>query len=50
MIALTANDDKRIQLIDLVERYACKRRKDLVCKREKIQSTNVIKQFKNDLL
>ena len=50
MIALSANDDKRIQLIDLVERYACNRRKDLVCKREKIQSTNVIKQFKNDLL
>ena len=48
MIALSANDDKIIQLLDLVEKYACKRRKDLVCKREKIQSTNIIKQFKND--
>ena len=33
MIALSANDDKRIQLTDLIEKYACKRRKDLVYKR-----------------
>ena len=33
-IALSSNDDKRIQSIDSVETYAHKMSKDLVCKEE----------------
>ena len=33
-IALSANDDKRIQSIDLIKTYAYRTSKDLVCKKE----------------
>ena len=33
-IALSANDDKRIQSIDSLETYAYETSKDLVCKKE----------------
>ena len=45
-IGLTANDDKRIQSIDPIERYAYGMRKDLVCKKGESKCNNIIKQYK----
>ena len=45
-IALSLNDGKIIQWIDLTERYTYGTRKDLVCKKEEIKFNNVIKQHK----
>ena len=46
-IALSSNDDKRIQSIDLIEKYAHGTSKDLVCKKEGIKCDNITKQYKN---
>ena len=46
-IALSSNDDKRIQSIHLIETYAYGMNKDLVCKKEEIECNNTIKQYKN---
>ena len=46
-IALSANDDKRIQSIDSIETYAIGISKDLACKNRKIKCNNIIKQYKN---
>ena len=46
-IALSSNDDKRIQSIDVIETYAYGMNKDLVCKKEEIECNNTIKQYKN---
>ena len=35
------------QLIGLIETYACRTSKDLICKKEKINRDNIIKQYKN---
>ena len=43
-IALSSNDDKRIQLIDSIETYAYGASKHLVCKKEEIKCNNIIKQ------
>ena len=45
-IALSLNDGKIIQWIDLTERYTYRTRKDLVCKKEEIKFNNIIKQHK----
>ena len=45
-IYLSLNDGKRIQWIDLTERYTYGTKKDLVCKKEEIKFNNVIKQHK----
>ena len=53
--ALSCNDDKRMQpidliemqSIDLIETYACRMNKNLVCKTEEIKCNNIIKQYKN---
>ena len=45
-IALSANDNKRIQSIDSIETYAYGISKDPVCKEEEIKCNNVIKQYK----
>ena len=45
-IALSLNDGKIIQWIDLTERYTYGTRKDLVCKKEEIKFNNIIKQHK----
>ena len=45
-IVLSANDDKKIQLIDSVETHAYGTRKDLICKKEKTKCNNIIKQCK----
>ena len=46
-IALSSNDDKRIQAIYLIETYAYGLSKDLICKKENIKRNNIIKQYKN---
>ena len=42
-IALSSNDDKRIQSINSIETYACGKTKDLICKKEKIKQLSIIK-------
>ena len=50
-IALSSNDDKRIQSISLVEPFACiQNKKDLIRKKEEIKCSNTIKQHKNGQL
>ena len=49
-VALSSNDDKRIQLIDSIEVYAYGTSKDLVKKKVQIKCNNIIKQYKNVLL
>ena len=46
-IALSSNDDKRMQSIDLIETYAYGTRKDLVSEEEEIKWNNIIKRYKN---
>ena len=43
-----ANDDKRKQLIDLLETYAYGTSKNLVRKKDEIKCINITKQYKND--
>ena len=43
-IALSANDDKRIQSIDSIETYAYGTSKELIYKNEEIKLNNIIKQ------
>ena len=45
-IALSANHDKRVQSIDLIETYPYGTSKDLVCKKEELKCNNIIKQYK----
>ena len=47
-IALSSNDDKIIQSIDLIETYAYGTSKGLVSKKQEIKCNNIIKQYKND--
>ena len=47
-IALSSNDDKRMQSIDSIETYAYGTRKDLVSEKEEAKCNNIVKQFKND--
>ena len=44
-IALSLNDDQRIQSINSIETYAHGTSKDLLCKKEKIKCHNIIKQY-----
>ena len=46
-IALSSNDDKRIQSIYLTETYSYGMSKDLTWKKEKIKRINIIKQYTN---
>ena len=45
-IALSSNDDKRIESIDWIETYGQWKSKGLVCKKEEIKCNNIIKQYK----
>ena len=45
-IALSSNDDKRMQSIDLIETCAYGARKDLGSEKEGIKCNNVIKWYK----
>ena len=47
-IALSSNNDKRMQSIDLIETYAYGTSKDLVSKKEETKYNNIIKRSKND--
>ena len=46
-IALSLNDEERMQSIDLVKEYSHGKSKDLVCKKEETECNNIIKQYKN---
>ena len=43
-IALSSNDDKKMQSIYSIETYAYEIDKDVVCKKEEIKCTNIRKQ------
>ena len=45
-IAISSNDDKRMQSLDLIEMYACEIRKDLLSEKEEIKCKDKIKQYK----
>ena len=47
-IVLSANDDKLIQPINSIERYAYGTSKDLVCEKEETICNSIIKQYKNN--
>ena len=47
-VALSSNDDKRMQSIDLIETYSYGMSKDLVSEKDKVKCNNIIKQYKND--
>ena len=47
-IALSSNDDKRMQSIDLIEAFPYETSKDLVSEKEEIKCNNTIKPYKND--
>ena len=46
-IALSSMYDKRIQSIDSIETDTHGTSKDIVCKKEEINYSNIIKQYKN---
>ena len=45
-IALSLNDDKRMQSIDSIEKYASGTSNDLLSDKEEIKSNNMIKRYK----
>ena len=45
-IALSSNDDKKIQSADSIETHAYGKTKDLVIEEEEIKCNSVIKQYK----
>ena len=47
-IALSSNDDTKMQSIDSIETYAYGTNKDLVSEKEEIKCNNIIKQLKDD--
>ena len=46
-IALSSNNDTRIKSIGSVETYTYRMNKDLVCEKEEIKCSNIMKQYKN---
>ena len=49
-IALTSNDDKKMQSIDLIETYVYGTSEDLVSDKKEIKCNNTIKWYKSDKL
>ena len=47
-IALSSNDNKRMQSINSIETYAYGTSKDLVSDNEESKRSNIIKLYKND--
>ena len=45
-IALSLNDDKRMQSIDSIEIYAYRTSKDLVSEKKEIKCSNIIKRYR----
>ena len=46
-VALSSNDDQRMQSIDLMETHAYGTSKDLVSEKEEMKGNNIIKRYKN---
>ena len=46
-VALSSNDDQRMQSIDLMETHAYGTSKDLVSEKEEMKGNNTIKRYKN---
>ena len=46
-IAITSNDDKRMQSIGSTEKYAHEMSKDLIWKKTKIKGISITKQYKS---
>ena len=49
-ITMSANNDKIMHLIDLIETFANQRSKHLLREKEEIKYNNIIKQYKNQQL
>ena len=47
---ISSNDDKRMQSVDSIVRYAYGTSKDLVSEKEEIKCNNIIKQYKKWLI
>ena len=47
-IALSSNDDKRMQSFDSIETYTYGKMKDLISEKEMIKWNDIIKRYKND--
>ena len=47
-IALSSDDDKRMQSIDLLKSYAYGTIKDLVSAKDEIKCNNIVKRYTND--
>ena len=47
-IALSSNDNKKIQSIDSIETYVYGTSKDLMSEKLVIKCSNIIKRYKND--
>ena len=47
-IALSSNDNKRMQSPDSIDTYAYGTSKDLVSEKEEIKCKNIIQRYKND--
>ena len=47
-IALSSNDDKRIEPSESIETHIYGTSKDLINKKEEIKCKNIVKQYKND--
>ena len=46
-MALSANNDKRIQSIDSIDSNIYGMSEDLICRKEEIKCKDIIKQYKN---
>ena len=49
-IVVCSNDDKRMQSINLIEKYVCGMNKNLASEQELIKCNNIMKRYKNDYL
>ena len=47
-IVVCSNDDKRMQSINLIEKYVCGMSKNLASEQELIKCNNIMKRYKND--
>ena len=46
-IALSSNDDRRMQSFDSIKTYTYGTSKDQICKKKQIKRNNIIRQYKN---
>ena len=43
---MSTNDGRRIQSIDSIETYVCRKNKEVVHKKEEIECVNILKHYK----